>query len=58
MHAEVLEQMKVGTYWAMKNVRLKLSANGNIELDLYAVELRELSLDEEEENPYLRALLE
>lgn len=57
IHTELLDQMRVGTFWAVKNVRLKIASNGNVELDLYAAALRELSLDEEEDR-HLTALLE
>jgi hypothetical protein len=50
-----LEEMEVGTYWSVRNTRLKVRSGGAIEMDMYAAKLFEL--DPEKPTPLLKELL-
>ena len=52
---ETLTDMVGGTYWSVKNLRLKCGSIGTIECDFFAVNLQQLSDDSE--NVHLKELL-
>lgn len=53
---EVVGDLKDGTFWLLRNVRLKINTNGHIEIDLY--QAKWAKLEEEDDYPMLEALLE
>lgn len=54
---ETLSEMVGGTYWLVKNVRLKYGSIGTLECDFYAVETSQLSEESAGENILLKELL-
>lgn len=55
---ELLENPTEGTYWSLRNLRLKVNSNGHIEIDLFEAKWTQLSLDECDNFPTVQALLE
>ncbi len=54
---ETLSEMVAGTFWSVKNLRLKHGSIGTLECDFYAVELRRLSEEADGESALLQELL-
>ncbi|KAH8117006.1 hypothetical protein DFH11DRAFT_1578632 [Phellopilus nigrolimitatus] len=56
---DTIAQMVVGSYWAAKNIRLKMGRNGHLEIDLFAANLTEKSPedDDDAEDIHLQALI-
>ncbi len=54
---ETLTEMAAGTFWSVKNLRLKYGSIGTLECDFYAVELRQLSEEADGESVPLQELL-
>ncbi|THH12013.1 hypothetical protein EW145_g287 [Phellinidium pouzarii] len=54
---EDLDRMTVGSYWSIRNIRLKIGSQGNIEVDLFAADFTELDAENNAEDIHLQALL-
>ncbi|KAI5117475.1 hypothetical protein M0805_007179 [Coniferiporia weirii] len=54
---EVLGQMTVGSFWRIKNIRLKLGREGNLEIDLFAAECSEINDEDHANDQHMQALL-
>ena len=50
----LLDVMTTGSYWSVKNMRLKIGGTGGLEADLYGARLHEV---DDEEDSHLRELL-
>ncbi|KAH8109585.1 hypothetical protein DFH11DRAFT_1811933 [Phellopilus nigrolimitatus] len=53
-----IARMTVGSFWLLKNIRLKIGANNNIEIDLYAFRPYELLDGRNNNDQHFKALLQ
>lgn len=57
LEREILDQMVVGSFWNMKNIRLKVGSDGSLECDLWGADVMELLPDEADDDLHLQTLL-
>ena len=56
--AEIKQQLSEGTYWRIKNIRLKIGANGYLEGDLFDVKWTRLDSTMSADDEILQSLLQ
>ena len=54
---EIKQELSEGTYWRIRNIRLKVGANGSLEGDIFDVKWTKLDLNTDAEDEQLRSLL-